>query len=146
MAGGISGTSPQTIPTDCDYTGKPVATTKTSPRKHSKPKHPKDRPSQKRWIERKLRGVSVLQVPAFAKIPWLVHGFSTRPGGVSDVNGDNVLNLGAVEWDSRENVEENKRRFQAALGALDLQLISLQQIHSDVIRSVDSAPARQYKG
>jgi YfiH family protein len=146
MAGAISGTSPKTIRTDCDYTGKPVATTKTSPRKHSKPKHPTARPSQKRWIERKLRGVSVLQVPALTKIPWLVHGFSTRPGGVSDVDGERVLNLGAVEWDTRENVEENKRRFQAALGGKDLTLVALHQIHSDVVRSFDGAPTKQCKG
>jgi polyphenol oxidase len=90
--------------------------------------------------------VRVLQVPAFAKIPWLVHGFSTRPGGVSDVDGEKVLNLGAVDWDSRENVEENKRRFQAVLGADDLTLVSLHQIHSDVVRSFDSTPIKQCKG
>ena len=123
-----------------------MAPAKGSAKRRTKRK-PLNTPASAAWrAERTSGGVRILQVPAFAKIPWLVHGFSTRPGGVSDVNGDNVLNLGAVEWDSRENVEENKRRFQAALGALDLQLISLQQIHSDVIRSVDSAPARQYKG
>jgi YfiH family protein len=85
-------------------------------------------------------------VPAFAKIPWLVHGFSTRPGGVSEIESKKVLNLGAVEWDTRENVEENKRRFQAALGAANLTLVSLHQIHSDVVRSFDAAPTKQYKG
>jgi len=88
----------------------------------------------------------VLQVPAFTKIPWLVHGFSTRPGGVSDVAGEKVLNLGAVEWDTRENVEENKRRFQAGLGAADYTLVSLHQIHSDVVRSFKSTPSKQCKG
>jgi purine-nucleoside/S-methyl-5'-thioadenosine phosphorylase / adenosine deaminase len=93
-----------------------------------------------------LRGARILQVPAFTKIPWLVHGFSTRPGGVSDVDGEKVLNLGAVEWDSRENVEENKRRFQSVLGASDLALVSLHQIHSDVVRSFTSAPPNHCKG
>jgi YfiH family protein len=51
-----------------------------------------------------------------------------------------------VEWDARADVEENKRRFQAALGASDLTLVSLHQIHSDVVRSVDSVPAQQCKG
>lgn len=128
-----------------------MATTKTSPKKHAKPKRPRKPPSPQGWPERTLRGVRVLQVPAFAKIPWLVHGFSTRPGGVSptdidNADGEKVLNLGAVEWDSRENVEENKRRFQSALGGTDLKLISLHQIHSDVVRSFDSAPHRQCKG
>jgi YfiH family protein len=122
-----------------------VAAAKTSPAKRSN-KPPTARPSEKGWRERKLGGVSVLQVRAFAKIPWLVHGFSTRPGGVSDIEGEKVLNLGAVEWDTRADVEENKRRFQATLGASDLTLVSLHQIHSDVVRSVDSVPARQCKG
>jgi YfiH family protein len=104
------------------------------------------RPREEAWAERKLRGVGVLQVPAFTKIPWLVHGFSTRPGGVSDVVGEKVLNLGAVEWDTRENGEENKHRFQATLGAADHTLISLHQIHSDVVRSFESAPPKQCRG
>jgi len=123
-----------------------VANTKTSPRKGSNPKHPKPHLSEKVWTERKSHGVSVLQVPAFTKIPWLVHGFSTRPGGVSKIEGERVLNLGAVDWDTRENVEENRRRFQAALGAADLTLVSIHQIHSDVVRSFDAAPTKQYKG
>ena len=127
--------------TNCDYTGKPVATTRTSPRKRSNRKQ-----LEKPWAARKLSGLTVLQVPAFTKIPWLIHGFSTRPGGVSDAGGEKVLNLGAVEWDTRENVEENKHRFQAAVGAADHTLISLHQIHSDVVRSFDSVRAKQWKG
>jgi polyphenol oxidase len=122
-----------------------MPTAKTSPRR------PKRKPAQvpatkHPWPERTLRGVRILQVPALLKLPWLAHGFSTRPGGASDAEGEKVLNLGAVEWDSRENVEENKRRFQSALGAPDLALVSLHQIHSDVVRTFDSAPAEQCKG
>jgi YfiH family protein len=123
-----------------------VAIAKTSSSKRGKHKRAKARSSDAGWTEHASRGVRVLQVPAFTKIPWLVHGFSTRPGGVSDVGGEKVLNLGAVEWDTRENVEENKRRFQAALGAADHTLISLHQIHSDVVRSFKSAPPKQCKG
>ncbi len=123
-----------------------MATTKTSFKKNTKRKSPKKPFATQRWTERTSRGVRILQVPAFTKIPWLMHGFSTRPGGASDVDGEKVLNLGAVEWDSRENVEENKRRFQSALGANDLTLVSLHQIHSDVVRSFQSAPAKQCKG
>jgi len=121
-----------------------VVPTKTSPKPRTKRKSPKS--GGHNWTERAARGVRVLQVPAFSKIPWLVHGFSTRPGGVSEVDGEKVLNLGAVEWDSRENVEENKRRFQAALSATDLTMVSLHQIHSDVTRTFDAAPAKQCKG
>jgi len=98
------------------------------------------------WIERKVRGIQILQVPALAKLPWLVHGFSTRPGGVSLLNGEKVLNLGFTEWDSKESVLENRRRFQSALGATDLKLISLKQIHSDVIHLFDAAPAEPCRG
>jgi len=88
----------------------------------------------------------ILQVPALAKLPWLVHGFSTRPGGASDLGGEKVLNLGFAEWDSREKVLENRRRFQSALGADDFTLVALQQFHSDVVRLFDSAPADACRG
>jgi len=104
------------------------------------------KPSSKDWTERTQRGVTVLQAAAFNKLPWLVHGFSTRSGGVSDLDGEKVLNLGAVEWDKRENVEANKKRFQAAVGASDLDFVSLHQIHSDVVRIFDATPSKQCKG
>ncbi len=88
----------------------------------------------------------ILQVPALAKLLWLVHGFSTRPGGASDLGGEKVLNLGFAEWDSREKVLENRRRFQSALGADDFTLVALQQFHSDVVRLFDSAPADACRG
>ncbi len=102
--------------------------------------------SNSNWIERKVRGIQILQVPALAKLSWLVQGFSTRPGGISLLNGEKILNLGFTEWDSRENVLENRRRFQSALGATDLKLISLKQIHSDVIHLFDAAPANPCRG
>jgi polyphenol oxidase len=123
-----------------------VATAKTSVSKQRKRKQAKSAGGNKRWTEKLQHGVYVLQVSAFSKIPWLVHGFSTRSGGVSATNNEKVLNLGAVEWDTRENVEENKRRFQAAVGASDLTSVSLHQIHSDVVRSFEAPPATQCKG
>jgi len=92
------------------------------------------------WTERKVGGLLILQVPALTKLPWLVHGFSTKPGGVSDQNAEKVLNLGFTEWDTKENVLENRRRFQSALGASDMKLIALKQIHSDVIHLFDAPP------
>jgi len=90
--------------------------------------------------------MQILQVPALANLPWLIHGFSTKPGGVSNQDADKVLNLGFTEWDSKENVLENRHRFQSALGATDLKLISLKQIHSDVIHLLDAAPAEPCRG
>jgi polyphenol oxidase len=142
---GVRSAATQNSHANCDYTYKAVTTAKTSPSKPRNRKQRKARILEKAWTERTLRGVRVLQVTAFCKISWLVHGFSTRSGGVSDNNGEKVLNLGAVEWDTREHVEENKRKFQAALGASELTLVSLHQIHSDVVRSFDGAPAKQCK-
>ena len=112
-------------------------------------------PSNSHWLTRKSRGLQILQVSALNKLPWLIHGFSTRPGGVSPLVGrtaaapedvEEVLNLGFTDWDTRENVLENRRRFQFALGASDLQLISLKQIHSDVIHLFEAAPHEPCKG
>jgi len=98
------------------------------------------------WHLRKLRGLQILELAPFRKLPWLVHGFSTRPGGVSSLESEKVLNLGFMEWDTRENVLENRRLFQSALGAADLELISLKQIHSDVIRVFPQPTAGASKG
>src|SRR5690349_7552908 len=103
-------------------------------------------PTSSPWTTRSSRGLQILQIPAFSKLPWLIHGFSTKPGGVSDQNGERVLNLGFTEWDTKDNVLENRRRFQSVLGATDLQLVSLKQIHSDVIHLFDSVPAEACRG
>jgi len=117
-----------------------------------------------RWVERRVRGVRVLQVPMLAKIPWLVHGFSTRLGGVSLLGSrsavasetdpsagtaedkDKVLSLGFAEWDTPENVQENRRRFQSAIDAECLQLVTLKQFHSDIVQFFDTPPAHPCSG
>jgi YfiH family protein len=98
------------------------------------------------WTELAVRSLRILQVAAFARIPWLIHGFSTRPGGVSDLDGQKVLNLGFAEWDAKENVLENRRLFQSALGAEALQLVALKQIHSDVVHLFEAAPSAPCRG
>ncbi len=115
--------------------------TKRGIRKQRDPAHTADG-----WTERAARGLRILQASALAKIPWLVHGFSTRPGGVSELQGEKVLNLGFSEWDRKENVLENRRRFQSALGADDLTLVTLRQIHSDVVQLFEAPPAEPCRG
>jgi YfiH family protein len=85
------------------------------------------------WLLRRSGGLQILQLAPWAKIPWLVHGFSTRPGGTSVLEGKKILNLGFMEWDSREAVSENRRLFQSAVAAKDSALLPLKQIHSDVV-------------
>jgi polyphenol oxidase len=132
---------------NCDYTYTSMATTKGSRAKSKKRK--KRGPPQagaSRWTERVQRGLRILQVEELAKLPWLVHGFSTRVGGVSKLDGKRVLNLGFTEWDARENVKENRARLQAAVGAKDLKLVSLLQFHSDAILHFETAPTEPARG
>lgn len=91
-------------------------------------------------------GVRYLAVPAWKKIPWLWHGFSTRQGGMSraycaeDASGE--LNLGFTATDSREAVERNRALFAEALtDKADTPLITLRQIHSNLVRVVTGAEA-----
>ena len=63
------------------------------------------------------------------------HGFSTRLGGVSLPPMD-TLNLGANRGDDPAHVEENFRRFCAAVGSDPSGLVKNHQIHSDLIRPV----------
>jgi YfiH family protein len=131
---------------DSDYTGRLVAPTKTVTAKRAVRQSGVNPGASIAWTERKVRGIRILQVPALAKFPWLIHGFSTKPGGVSHQNAEKVLNLGFTEWDTKENVLENRRRFLSALDASDLELVSLKQIHSDVIHLFDAAPAETCQG
>ena len=98
------------------------------------------------WLLRKSSGLQVLQLASFRRLPWLTHGFSTRTGGVSELDREKVLNLSYMGWDKKENVVENRRRFLAAVGAKEFTLVPLNQIHSDVIRLLDAAPTRPCKG
>ncbi|MGC1484573.1 MAG: peptidoglycan editing factor PgeF [Candidatus Acidiferrum sp.] len=118
------------------------------PSKKLSPKHStrKALSSTRTYTTRASGHVQLLQVPALSKLPWLIHAFSTRPGGLSPLENEKVLNLGFTEWDTRENVQENRRRFQSAAGAPDLPLIALKQFHSDVIHVFDDAPSDPCRG
>src|SRR6185437_11244960 len=82
--------------------------------------------------------------------PWLLHGFSTRTGGFSRVYGGNALNLGFTKEDSRNLVEKNRAAFLQKLGAMNKKqnwpLVTLRQIHSDLIHCVTTAPTEQLAG
>src|SRR3984957_12171861 len=125
-----------------------LAKKKTPPRKAAAT--PRERPAQ--WKLRRRDGLQLLEAPALARIAWLTHGFSTRPGGASELAADRnasearkqsaaakVLNLGFTEWDSRECVLENRAKFLAALGAGKMRVATLRQIHSDIVRVVSAA-------
>ncbi len=79
-------------------------------------------------------------------MPWLVHGFSTRPGGVSTCYGGQTLNLGVTPADTRENVARNRQLLLEALGATSEDsgamwpMAQLKQIHSALIYSLSVLP------
>jgi YfiH family protein len=85
--------------------------------------------------------LQLLHSEKLGTLDWLVHGFSTRLGGVSRAYGGNALNLGFTKHDSRAAVERNRQLFLKQLGAANGRkswpLVSLRQIHSDLIHRVD---------
>jgi len=114
----------------------------------------RSRATNSAWQMRKLGGMQILQVRAFNKFDWLIHGFSARPGGVSKLETsrtgqsekETVLNLGFTDWDHRDRVEANRRHFQEALGCDDECLITLRQVHSDVVHVIRESQPVILKG
>ncbi|MGH9715045.1 MAG: peptidoglycan editing factor PgeF [Candidatus Acidiferrales bacterium] len=98
-----------------------------------------------RWAVRRSRGVQVIRAPALACVDWLVHGFSTRPGGASKLKTlssgrgktESVLNLGFTDWDTRASVLKNREKFFSAAGTNKMRVVMLRQIHSDIVHRVD---------
>lgn len=99
--------------------------------------------------------LNIIHVQQLSKLPWLVHGFSTRVGGFSKAYGKGSLNLGFTADDSRTAVERNRAAFLNQVGAATKQsdaaakrnkesklwpLVALRQIHSDIIHLIDSPP------
>lgn len=86
------------------------------------------------------KAIKILQAENFADIPWLVHGFSTRQGGVTKEYGGGQLNLGLTPEDTEKNVARNRTRLQRKLktGA-DWPLVLLHQVHSAAIHRIYGA-------
>jgi polyphenol oxidase len=87
--------------------------------------------------------LTILRTNRLQKLPWLIHGFSTRRGGYSRAYGGNALNLGFTRPDSKSAVERNRAAFLALLGANGRRpwpLVTLRQIHSDLIHPVTALP------
>lgn len=109
--------------------------------------------------------LTVLRASQLSQLPWLVHGFSTRLGGSSRAYGPGSLNLGFTPDDSRAAVERNRAAFLREIGACGdgrirpsglpklrsaWPLITLRQIHSDLIHCVhtipEQSPTREMSG
>jgi polyphenol oxidase len=78
---------------------------------------------------------------------WLLHGFSTRTGGVSTGFGGTDLNLGG-SVDTPKNVAENRKRFLQALSpaAKGQRLVTMKQVHSGTIHVVTDVPEQRLVG
>jgi YfiH family protein len=92
-----------------------------------------------------------------SQLSWLLHGFSTRVGGCSRAYRNGDLNLGFTQDDSRRAVERNRALFLRQLGAVSSYssrlkhqrfwpLVTLRQIHSDIIRLIESVPREPLTG
>jgi YfiH family protein len=97
---------------------------------------------------------TVLLAKRLTRLPWLVHGFSTRLGGFSRAYRKGDLNLGFTKEDATATVERNRAAFLRELRPQETEkspvpkrasspwpMITLRQIHSDVIHRVDSSPS-----
>ena len=61
--------------------------------------------------KKKAARVRVLRAKALERLPWLAHGYSTRPGGVSKAFGrKGDLNLGFSKEDARAAVGLRRAR------------------------------------
>lgn len=94
--------------------------------------------------------LNVLKAPSLSEIPWLIHGFSTRQGGVSKEYGGDQLNLGLTKEDKPENVARNRELFLTAVGAhRDGEVwpsVQMRQIHSPIVHRVDKSVTHPHAG
>lgn len=99
------------------------------------------RKNQKDKIEVRKKGdVVYLTFPPFSKEDWLVHGFSTRLGGVS-TGVLSTMNLSFGRGDERECVLENYRRISSAIGFELNGVTASDQTHTNHVRTVTSEDA-----
>jgi polyphenol oxidase len=100
-----------------------------------------------RTEERAHPSLSVLRAPQWLAEEWLVHGFSTRFGGVSEIAGaarsSGDLNLGFTNRDTAEAVLLNRERFLSSVipagNETHCGLVTLKQMHSALVRRVGRA-------
>jgi polyphenol oxidase len=110
------------------------------------------------WVVSRFSDLEILTAKIFEQVPWVIHGFSTRKGGASRLGGVAVFNLGFTDWDSPAAVAQNGKAFVETLAARkpaanrekkivgDRSLITLRQIHSDVVHVFSEASVSAPQG
>jgi polyphenol oxidase len=98
---------------------------------------------------------AILRPETLSGETWLVHGFSTRlaPGGKTGATKGLGFNLGLIEGANAGVVERNRAEFVRAItserksgGAPRWEMVSVKQVHSDIIHVVRIAPSAQLAG
>src|ERR1700733_6339575 len=95
--------------------------------------------------------LEILSAPCFEGLPWLVHGFTTRQGGVSTCYGGRTLNLGLTEHDTKAHVERNRAQLLNALKATNEDgsawpLLQVKQIHSAIVHRANNVQRESLTG
>jgi YfiH family protein len=82
--------------------------------------------------------LEILRVEDWKQYDWLLHGFSTRKGGISQAYGGSTLNLGWTKEDNPTSVAENRRQFIRAVcdEKTDSVFVGIRQVHSAIVRAV----------
>lgn len=85
--------------------------------------------------------IPMITAPELA-LPGIAHGFFTRQGGVS-TGIYASLNCGIGSADEPDKVRENRSRVAASLGAPAGRLVSLYQVHSAEVLTIEAPPLGQ---
>ena len=89
---------------------------------------------------RQNNGITYLSYPRLEQESAIVHGFSTRLGGVSE-GYLGSMNLSFSRGDNPENVLENYRRISKAIGFPVESIVTSDQTHTTNIRRVEKEDA-----
>jgi YfiH family protein len=92
--------------------------------------------------EQNFNGVIFRTAEALSSAGGVIHGFSTRMGGVSTGIWAS-MNLGTTRGDDPENVRENYWRFCVAVGADCSSIVMSNQVHGNNIRVVTRADVKR---
>jgi copper oxidase (laccase) domain-containing protein len=92
--------------------------------------------------EHDREGVVFRTADAFTEAGGVIHGFSTRFGGVSDGIWTS-MNLGTTRGDDPDRVRENYRRFFGAVGANLDGVVMSNQVHGTEIRVATTADIKK---
>lgn len=81
------------------------------------------------------KAVPYFTFPAFDELPGIIHGFSSRLGGVSE-GCLSSMNLSFSRGDEPEHVRENFRRIAESIGFSEKDLVFSMQTHTANVRRV----------